>query len=86
MRWRKTILLTLMCLCFSFSMMMFGGLEFGGAFREEIEIVNKTETPISVTPIGIWHGTAKRSALPVFATRIVAWPALKNGDFAIGPG
>jgi hypothetical protein len=69
-----------------FSAMIVAGLNFGAAFREEIEIVNRSGAPILVTPIGKWEGSGKRGALPVTASRVIHWPALKNGGFALGAG
>jgi hypothetical protein len=69
-----------------FSAMIVAGLNFGAAFRQEIEIVNRTGAPILVTPIGKWEGSGKRGALPVTASRVIHWPALKNGGFALGAG
>lgn len=75
-----------MILAICFSGLVLGGLQFGAAFREEIEIVNQSGSPIWVTPVGVWHGSKTRSALPVTASRLIHWPALKNGGFAIAPG
>src|SRR5436190_22465954 len=82
----RPFLKAIMILAPCFSVLWLMGLNFGAAFREEIEIVNQTGVPISVTPVGIWHGSTTRSALPVTASRVIHWPALKNGDFAIAPG
>lgn len=82
----RQVLKPIAILATCFSVMCLFGLGFGFPFREEITIVNKTTRPISVTPIGIWHASKSRDALPVIATRVFQWPALKNGDFLVAPG
>jgi hypothetical protein len=82
----KGILKAMAILLFCIPPMWLMGLSFGAAFHEPMEIVNRTSTPISVTPVGVWHVSKVRDALPVTATRVVHWPALKNGDFVLPPG
>jgi hypothetical protein len=82
----RPLLKALMILAPCFSVMVLCVLQFGAAFREEIEIVNNTGTPISVTPVGIGEVSGLRHALPVTALKVIHWPALKNGDFAVAPG
>lgn len=86
MRRPKGIFKAMAILVPCFSLMVVGGLGFGSAFRQEIEIVNHSGATIVVTPIGTWHGSVRRSALPVTASRMIHWPALKNGAFPIAPG
>lgn len=82
----RDLLKAIAILATCFSVMCLFGFGFGLAFREEIEIVNKTTRPISVTPIGIWHASMTRDVLPVITSRVIQWPALKNGDFSVAPG
>lgn len=86
MQRRSDLLKVMAILVGMLSFMWLFGLSFGAAFHEPIEVVNRTKTPISVTPIGIWHNSKTRDALPVTATRLVHWPALKNGGFVVPPG
>jgi hypothetical protein len=78
----KAMAILLVC----FSVMWLLGLSFAAGFHQPIEIINRTSVPILVTPIGVWHESKALGTLPVTASRIIHWPALQDGDFALVPG
>jgi hypothetical protein len=56
------------------------------AFQYEFEVANKSEEPIEITPIGTIGREGIKAILPQYLSRLPAWPALRQGAFALDPG
>ena len=59
---------------------------FLGAFITQFTIENKTDRPITVTPVGTVGKQGDRHALPIYMWRFPPIPSPQRGGFNVGPG
>ena len=57
-----------------------------GGFLTDFTVTNRTDEPLTVSPMGIAQGTGKSRPLPTYVCEFPALPAVRLGDIAISPG
>lgn len=55
-------------------------------FVTDIHVTNGSGVPIIVTPVGTIGPDGRRTALPIYSSRLPAIPASRSGGFAVSPG
>jgi hypothetical protein len=68
------------------SLLLFAGMMFGAAFVTDFVVINRTNAPIVVTPVGTVGKQGRKSPLPVKMARLLPLPALSSGGYRLAPG